>query len=52
MLHLGFDYSNLNLQYILFDLEGSETFGDNPDFYLTDYSTQTKLTNQILSADI
>lgn len=51
MLHLGFDYSNLNLQYILFDLEGSETFGDNPDFYLTDYSTQTKLTNQILSAD-
>ncbi len=51
VLRLGFNYSNLSLRYILFNLEGSETFGDNPDFYLTDYSTQTKLTNHIIKAN-
>lgn len=50
-LNLGFNYKGLKLKWILFNYEGSETFGDNPDFYLTDYSTQTKLTNQILRAD-
>lgn len=49
-LTLGLKYQNLSLNYILFDLEGSETYGDNPDFYLTDYSTQTKLSNQIIQA--
>ncbi len=48
MFRFGINYSNLSLRYTLFNLEGSETFGDNPDFYLTDYSTQTKLTNQVI----
>jgi len=49
-LNLGLKYRGLKLNYILFDLEGSETYGGNPDFYLTDYSTQTKLINQVLQA--
>lgn len=49
-MNMGLKFHNLSLNYILFDIEGSETYGGNPDFYLTDHSTQTKLTNQVLQA--
>lgn len=46
---IGISHKNLKLNYHRFDLETSETFGGNPDFYVMEYSTQLAQINQGLS---
>lgn len=48
-LGIKFSYKDLSLSYNLFDIETSETYGSNPNLYVTEYSTQLAFTNQILS---
>ncbi len=46
---VGLKYKGLALTYIRYDVEGSETYGSNPDLYVTEYSTQSYQINSILS---
>ncbi|MBU1101468.1 MAG: TonB-dependent receptor [Bacteroidetes bacterium] len=50
-LNMNFGFHGLSLKYILYDIQASETYGSNPDFYVTEYSTITALKNQVLSAE-
>ena len=51
MLNMDFKFHGLSLKYVLFNVRASETYGCNPDFYVTEYSTVTELQNQIISAE-
>ncbi len=51
MLNMDLKIHELSLKYMLFDIRASETYGCNPDFYVSEYSTVTALQNQIISAD-
>lgn len=51
MLDMSLKIHDLSLKYILFDIRASETYGCNPDFYVSEYSTVTAIQNQIISAD-
>lgn len=46
---MGLKYGGLMLKFIQTDIEASETYGCNPDFYVSEYSTVTALQNRILS---
>ena len=50
-LNLALQVRRFNFRYILFDTEGSETYGGNPDLYVTEYSTVAAQKNQALYAD-
>ncbi len=50
-LHLGLHVHRFHFRYILSDVEGSETYGGNPDLYVTEYSTVAAQKNQALYAD-
>lgn len=52
IMNTGFNYKNFSLRYSRFDVEGSETFGGNPDFYVSEYSSQIEQTNQYISASL
>ena len=47
MLNFGFSIYGFSAQYVLFSLQGSETYGGNPDFYVSEYSTQLKQINRM-----
>jgi len=45
MLNFGFSIYGFSAQYVLYNLQGSETYGGNPDFYVSEYSTQSRQFN-------
>ncbi len=49
VIDAGLNYKFLSARYMLFDIEGSETYGSNPDWYVAEYSTQSKQQNHIFS---
>jgi len=51
MFNIGLKLYGISLKYLLYDIVGSETYGCNPNFYVTEYSTLTAQKNQILSAE-
>ncbi len=51
-LDLGLQFHALKLRYLLYQIEGSETYGSNPDLYVTEYSTVAAQKNEVLSLDL
>lgn len=49
MIDLGFSFYGLSVKYLLFDNLGSETYGTNPNLYVTEYSTLLGIKNKIFS---
>ncbi len=50
-LDFGLNYRSLKFRYLRYDIEGSETYGSNPDLYVTEYSTVAAQKNEVLSFD-
>ncbi|MEJ5317317.1 MAG: TonB-dependent receptor [Tenuifilum sp.] len=48
MYNVGLGWGGLKVRFLQNNIEASETYGCNPDFYVSEYSTVTALTNQIL----
>lgn len=48
-LNLGFNYKKLAVRYLLYDVVGSESYGGNPNYYVTEYSAKTHQRNQVLT---
>ncbi len=47
MINFGFSYYGFSTQYVLYNLQGSETYGGNPDYYVSEYSTQSRQFNRV-----
>ncbi|MBU1094849.1 MAG: TonB-dependent receptor [Bacteroidetes bacterium] len=46
---IKFLYKDFNVSYNVFNIRGSETYGSNPNLYVTEYSTAIALKNQVFS---
>ena|GEM_PF-1785029 len=51
MYDIGMGCGGFKIRFLQTNIEASETYGCNPDFYVSEYSTVTALTNQILHVD-
>ncbi len=49
-MDLNLKWRGFFLKFVQNDVEASETYGCNPDFYVSEYSTVTALRNQILAS--
>jgi outer membrane receptor for ferrienterochelin and colicin len=51
MYDIGMGWGGFKFRFLQTNIEASETYGCNPDFYVSEYSTVTAITNQILHLD-
>lgn len=51
MYDVGVGWGGFKFRFLQTNVEASETYGCNPDFYVSEYSTVTALANQILHLD-
>lgn len=51
MYDIGLGWGGFRFRFLQTNIEASETYGCNPDFYVSEYSTVIALANQILHLD-
>ncbi len=51
MYSAGMGWGGFKVRFLQTNIEASETYGCNPDFYVSEYSTVTALTNRIFQLD-